>query len=405
MMTCNDLNSKPSFSPHFSGAWGRRYVCRQTHFFASYGLRSMATFSNLYGSLSGRLESPSVQMRRVFSRHGLRSTDLPRKLARHHLMPRCDAAKTLSHGHSVECFSKQFIQRQQCSQLANLRRLRTNSHSSCEKSLHQSTTRHRSRRDSLCTGFDHHRFMFNTFSLGNIPHHQVGGEGSYAHEPSGEHTRVYSYFHGKNARCSYFRSSRISTWCVLRHGSSVPRLRASLHHPPSSVVLRHASQKEHAIHSTLFQSSRQKLVDTVRSNWHTEKLLFLKVVSGSASSHPFLRRRERPAFGFSNEQHAVVCRDDCRALQVALADRIVFQMDQAAPADQNVFRYKCERGEVTNLDRDQCLLARGDHEKGTWPRSLTLRNPTSFKSNPIRENPYKTSVNKTKLQNHNTPKS
>jgi len=172
-MTCNDLNSKPSFCP-ISRGMGHRYVLRQTHFLANHGLRSVAAFSNLHGSLSGRLESPPVQMRRVLSRHGFLSTGLSRELAGHHLMPQCDAVEALSHGHSIECFSKQFIQRQQRSRLANLRRLRTNSHPSCEKSLHQTTTRHQSRRDGLCIGLNHHRFMFNDIPLGDIPHHQVG---------------------------------------------------------------------------------------------------------------------------------------------------------------------------------------------------------------------------------------
>ena len=52
-------------------------------------------------------------------------------------------------------------------------------------------------------------------------------------------------------------------------------------------------------------------------------------------------------------------------LQVALADRTVFQVDQTTPAHQVVLRHQRKRGQNTNLDRRGNLPARGDHKKGT----------------------------------------
>jgi hypothetical protein len=48
-------------------------------------------------------------------------------------------------------------------------------------------------------------------------------------------------------------------------------------------------------------------------------------------------------------------------LQITLASGIVFQMDQAAPADQSVFRHQRERGEDTDLDCRVGLCPGGDH--------------------------------------------
>ena len=390
-MTCNDLNLKSSFFPFSRGA-GHSYVFRQTRFFANYGLRSVATVSNLYRPISRRLENPYLQVLRVLSRHGFRATHLPRKPARHHLVLKCNATEALPHGDSVDHFAEQSLQCQQRSRLANLRRLRIHPNRPREEALRRPAARHRSRRNRLRTRFNHDRFMFNDVPLGDVSIDQVGRQSSYAHESSRKHPRIYPCFYRQNARCSYPRSSRVSTWRILCYGSSLPRLRTSVRNSSIAIILRHSCQTKHAIRSTLLQRGRPKHVGTMRSNRNARRILFVEVISGTAPSRSLLRRREQPTFVFSDQQHAIARSNDRGALQVSLADRIIFQMDQTAPANQEVFRHERERREIANLDRDQCLPARSNPEKGTWHQTHTLRNPTGFEPDPIRENPFKSSV-------------
>ena len=63
-----------------------------------------------------------------------------------------------------------------------------------------------------------------------------------------------------------------------------------------------------------------------------------------------LRRRKAEAFGIPNKQLANSGIDRCKALQKALGDRIVFQMDQRQLGNQVLLRNKRQCGEDTNLD-------------------------------------------------------
>ena len=77
----------------------------------------------------------------------------------------------------------------------------------------------------------------------------------------------------------------------------------------------------------------------------------------SSKDYPTTLRRvvvkddERKANNFFDQQLRSQARVDCRLVPPALAGRIVFQMDQAAPAHQDVLWHQRERGQDANLDR------------------------------------------------------
>ena len=79
---------------------------------------------------------------------------------------------------------------------------------------------------------------------------------------------------------------------------------------------------------------------------------------------------------------------DHGALPMPLADRTVFQMDQATSAHQGLFRDFRKRGEGPNLDRDLRLRPRGDCQKADEARPEPLHNSTDFEHHPFRENPH-----------------
>ena len=84
--------------------------------------------------------------------------------------------------------------------------------------------------------------------------------------------------------------------------------------------------------------------------------------------------------------------DNCTVVQVPLADRIVFQMDQAAPSDQGLLRHHTQRGQDPSVDRYQRVCAGCYPEKRTRSGVQHVRNSTSFGRNAIRENTRKNRV-------------
>ena len=124
-------------------------------------------------------------------------------------------------------------------------------------------------------------------------------------------------------------------------------------------------------------------------------LLVVVAVSGAVAPHSLLRCQTRQAFGVSDQRFLLAGDHDCRAVQVALANRTVLQVDQAAPANQGFLRNQRERRQIANLDRRVNLPARGDRQKGTRPPVAALHNSTDFEPHPIRENPCFTPVSTT----------
>ena len=79
--------------------------------------------------------------------------------------------------------------------------------------------------------------------------------------------------------------------------------------------------------------------------------------------------------------------DDCQALQIQVAGRVVLQMDQAAPADQGLPWYIRERGQGANLVGGLRPCAGRHRQKSPRRQSQPLRNATDFEPHSFRENP------------------
>ena len=69
-----------------------------------------------------------------------------------------------------------------------------------------------------------------------------------------------------------------------------------------------------------------------------------------------------------------------------LAGRVVLQMDQAAPAYQEVLRYLRERGEDANLDRGVGVRTHRDHQKTLETGAHAVRLATGALADALREN-------------------
>jgi len=98
--------------------------------------------------------------------------------------------------------------------------------------------------------------------------------------------------------------------------------------------------------------------------------------------------KTKKRFVFFNQQFCSAGFDNCSALQVPMADRNLFQMDQAIHANQNIFWHYQERGENSNLDRHQRLHSGIDCQEGTANRVEFGQNPANSQHCPFRESSY-----------------
>ena len=79
----------------------------------------------------------------------------------------------------------------------------------------------------------------------------------------------------------------------------------------------------------------------------------------------------------------------CLRAQLPLAGGIVLQMDQAAPAHQEVLRHLSERCEIANLGGGIGIRSCGHHQKAARSGCLALHIVTGVFSHFVRENAVK----------------
>jgi hypothetical protein len=62
-----------------------------------------------------------------------------------------------------------------------------------------------------------------------------------------------------------------------------------------------------------------------------------------------------------------------------MANRIIFQMDQATPSHKSILWTFRECGEIINLDRDKCICSPGHNQEKNENRNEPLHNFTGGK--------------------------
>jgi len=381
-MTCIDLKSKLRFSPLLmDGDAG--HVRRQVHIFSTHGFCSLATFANLYRSQLRRLQNPNIPMCGTVPRNGIRPINLPPQFARGRGVSSSSPTQALPFGHSKLGFAQQHGLGQPHTRLANLCRLRSNSHPESQATLSGRRPRTRSRRHRVRFGRHHYRLVPFAISLGKVSSYQRGDQVAYPAESPGRYSRIHTDIRLETARRQCFGSPLAGAWRVLRDGSRLSRLRAFVCFASSEIILCHPLQKQFQVQASLFPRGGQNHRRAVRSNDHLGYLLFRSRLPGAVAPHLLLRCGTRQAASISDQRFHLAGDYHRCSLQIPLANRIVFQMDKTAPTDQSLFRNQRKRRQVTNMDRRINLPAGGDPKKGTRPPIATLHNLTDFESHPI----------------------
>lgn len=108
-----------------------------------------------------------------------------------------------------------------------------------------------------------------------------------------------------------------------------------------------------------------------------------------SATHPLQGSRDRQDIHLLDQPVYAAGHHDLHLVQGALAGRVVFQMDQAASAHQEVLWHLGERCKGTDMDRCIGIRARGHCQETTQSGCLALHFATDFLRHPVRENPFK----------------
>src|SRR5215510_12888485 len=316
---------------------------------------------------------------------GICTTDLSREPARHRSL----SARAVFQAPSLELSQHGGAQHpgqcQRNSQLADLLRFRTASDRDGAKALCQRAFWSRSERDCLRSRCHHHRSVPVGVSLGPLSLHQSGYQAAHTFGLKRQYPFFYSYQRRQVPRNQFARRVDCRTGSLLCHGSRLHRFRAPFSTKRCRQFLCHSRQVQSQSSAPLLPQSRQKHGLDLRPNRRAHRLLFAQGLRCTVAQNQVQRPPVWKNSGLSDQQLRLARAHDHSALSLALANRIVLQMDQTASAYQSFFRYHRKRGQNSNLDRYLRLRARGHRQKTSQLIGEPLRTPTNSKSDFIRK--------------------
>jgi hypothetical protein len=365
---------------------------RTNRVFANPRFYSKASIQNLCQSLQRQLSNQIFLMFRPVSDDGFCAIKLSRKSKRYRNLFKSFASKTISLRLSWKRFPQQFSQRQREKRLANISRLCTDTDQKSKTTLRQRRLWHYIRKYRLCFGRNRNRLMPVAVSMGSASQTQKCSKAPYADGPQRLDTHVCTHYKRLCARDDGFSRSAFGTLGHIRHGQRLHGLCSITHFFKEHLFLRYQGKREYSLLSQVLSSDRQEHRFKKRPDNNVDRSKNLEALPDTTETNHFSGRRSKPNFCFPDQQFSTGCIDGLSALQIALADRTFFQMDQTAPANKIVFRNFCQRSQDPGMDRDQCLCACGDNQKGAETGAFAARNTPNYKHLTFREKHAKTST-------------
>jgi len=163
-----------------------------------------------------------------------------------------------------------------------------------------------------------------------------------------------------------------------------------IHQQQSFFVIR--GQKQSGLFTPGIPSGQQEPGSAQRPNHPIDRPEKFGFLSRTFATDSLCRYRTRQAFLLFDQQFQPVTQNDCSLVQVPLANRIVFQMDQAASSDQGLLRHNAQCSQDPGVDRHQRLCAGCYPEKRTRSAGQHVRNTSGFGCYAFRENTRKKPV-------------
>jgi len=365
---------------------------RAYNLFTNTGFNPKTSIQNLRQSIQRQFANQNFLVFRSIFDNGFRTTDIPGKLARYRNLFKSLKEQVVSLWFSRENFSNYFSRRKREKRLANISRLCTSSYQKSKAALRRRRLWRYIKKYSLCFGCNSYRSMPVTVSLGSASQGKKCSKASYANGPKRLDTHVCTHYKRCCTRNDSFSRGAIGAFSHLCHGQGLYRLCNIIQFFKEQLLLYYQSKKECSLLSQVFSASRQEYGFTKRSNnkvnWHKN----FKTLSDTAEANYFSRRRTTAYFYVLYKQLSTQCADNLPALQTALADRTVLQMDQAALTNKVVLWYFDKRSQDPNLDRNQYLCTCSNNQKRTETGAFATRNTPNYKYTTFRENYAKTST-------------
>ena len=160
--------------------------------------------------------------------------------------------------------------------------------------------------------------------------------------------------------------------------------------PDPPIIL--SRQKESGLLSKMLTSRGQKHRVAKRPDHQVNPPQNSNTLSNPTETNYVSGRRTTTNVCIPDQQLSTGCIDHLPTLQTPLADRTILQVDQAVLANQVVLQYVNQRCQDTSLDRNQCVCACSDYQKGTELGAFATRNTPNYLHPAFRENPAKTST-------------
>lgn len=361
-------------------------------FFADTRLYTKAPIQSLCRSIQWKSSGQIFLMLRSVFDNGIRSTDIQRKPPRYRNLFKGFGRKTLSLWFPRKSLKEQFSQYKRKTRLANLSRLRTSSDQKCQATLCRRRLWYYLEKYSLCFGRNSDRSMFVTVSLGSASQAQKCGKAPYANGPQRLYTHLYTHYKRCCTRNNRLSNTALGTISHIRHGQRLHRFCNIIQFFKEQLLLHYSGKKQCSLLPQMFSPNRQKHRSAKRSDNKNDRPKNFAALSDTAETDHLSRRRTATYFRLSDQQFSTRRIDCLPALQTALADRTILQMDQAAPANKIFFWHLDQRCQDPNLDSDKCLCACSDNQKRIEAGAFTTRNTPNSQHPSFRENTAKSST-------------
>ena len=177
---------------------GLANACWTDSFLTTLRLSSPKTIRQMCSTISRQPSDKNVFLFRSIPLYGVCPDNLSPEPSRHRNLSLSNAAETLPLRHTRECFTQYIGKCKRTSRLENLRRLRTGFDRQSSNTLCQRTTRHPTETRGLRVGFNHHRLMSFTISMGKISQAQSRSQGAHAYGLKRLYPHVYPHYRRKS---------------------------------------------------------------------------------------------------------------------------------------------------------------------------------------------------------------
>jgi hypothetical protein len=236
-------------------------------------------------------------------------------------------------------------------------------------------------RHRLRIGCDHHRSVSESVFLGAVSHDKSRHQTSHLDGSAWIDPKFYSHQRRQDARCQSPRHPRKARlhrgWRLLRDGRGLCRLCQAAPTAYRKSLICDPRQKQYAIRCGSGISCPLWYGLCKRSAHSVDGIQLVLPISRTDSTSDLHRSRNRQDARVSDQQHDASCVDNLCTLQTALASRVVFQVDQTAPAYQGILWHNRKRSQDANMDCHRHLSVDRYRQKAFELGSFFVRNSAS----------------------------